>query len=1669
MINAIEIVQISGGGVPINVAPIANQVFFENEPLDGSLAVNATGGDGNLQYSEQGLPPGLTLEPTNGVIGGTPAVGSSAGSPYVVTITVDDSDALSSDQVSITFNITILESLASQNWVDKNEDESYTARHECSFVQAGDKFYLMGGRENSRTLDIYDYSSNSWNSLVDSSPVEFNHFQATEYEGLIWVIGAFKDNVFPNEAPADNIWAFDPVAQIWIQGPTIPAGRKRGSAGLVIYNDKFYIVGGNTIGHNGGFVPWFDEYDPATGTWTTLTDAPRARDHFHAVVIGNKLYAAGGRLSGGAGGTSKPVIPEVDVYDFSTGNWSTLPSGQNLPTPRAAAATVNYNDKLVVIGGEVREELVYGVLTTDALKITEEYDPATSTWTRLADLNFERHGTQGIVSGNGIFVTAGSPNLGGGNQHNMEYLVEDAPVGNPSTASTLSSPASLDIPFGSTADFDLDVAGGNVGLLVTSYEITGPDATNFTVNSGLANGGLLKTNISQTVTIANTGSTIGESATLTINYSPSGSTTISLNTIDNPSAQGVVSFTMVNADTDQDMFGLTDGMQIDEGTVQDINLSIRANTNPAVVGSVYLDLTGPLSNDRTENVAPYTLFGDSGGGTNYSGNLFPLGNYTMSATAYSGSGQGGSVLGTLTINFTITDQAGGVPPTLTNPGSQTNTEGDAVALQIQASSSNGSLTYSASGLPPDLSIDPNSGLISGTISDDAAGNMPFIEQNGLVVIENESGTIVPTWSATAVGGANGIVPGTNHFATQDGGTIPYNVTITTPGVYWFRWRTYITGTDPSSSNDNWLRFPNNNDVWFFGMKNAGDEASIIANLQGAQTDVVFPVGSSRNTPATSPDGASSNGYFKVYRGGLTEQYVWRASTSDGDPHLIYVWFVNPGTYTFEVSERSAGNALDKMALIYVDGPSYGNNELTAAAESPRGGAAAGSPYSAEVTVTDQFSPPLSTTEQFTWTVNPSGPMNMPPTAIATASPTSGDAPLQVNFTGSNSTDDNGIVSYSWDFGDGGTSNAADPSYTYSSDGIFTATLTVTDGVGLTDSDSVVITVDAPTGNQPPNAVASANPVSGDAPLQVNFTGSNSTDDTAVVSYSWDFGDGGSSTMADPQYTYNTLGGYTATLTVTDGEGLTDTATVPINVTDPNQQGVISFTLINADTDTDFFDLSHGMQIDESTTQGINLSIRANTNPAVVGSVVLDLTGPESNTRTEGRAPYALYGDSGSNYNGVLFPSGNYTMSATAYSGSGGSGTNLGSLTVLFSIGPGTGNNPPTAIATGTPTSGDAPLQVNFTGSNSTDDNGIVSYSWSFGDGGSSNSADPSYTYNNAGNFTATLTVTDGEGLTDSDSVVITVNDPTVNQPPNAVASGTPLSGDAPLLVTFTGSNSTDDTGIVSYSWVFGDGGTSNSADPQYTYNSFGNYTAVLTVTDGAGLTDTANVPITVTDPAQQGVVSFTLVNADTDVDLFDITEGMQIDESITQGVNLNIRANTNPGVVGSVFLDLTGPVSNTRTEGRAPYALYGDSNGNYNGVPFPTGSYTMSATAYSGSGLSGTNLGSLTTNFSIVSTGGKSALSDTDESLNDLLAIELYPNPTASTFNIQVSEGSALIKDVYLFDMSGRLIKKLNSIEIIQNDGLYTFDTYGMEEGIYYVKVLTTTQEAFNYPLVVRK
>jgi len=156
----------------------------------------------------------------------------------------------------------------------------------------------------------------------------------------------------------------------------------------------------------------------------------------------------------------------------------------------------------------------------------------------------------------------------------------------------------------------------------------------------------------------------------------------------------------------------------------------------------------------------------------------------------------------------------------------------------------------------------------------------------------------------------------------------------------------------------------------------------------------------------------------------------------------------------------------------------------------------------------------------------------PPVAGFSAVPTSGHRPLVVEFTDESTGE---ITSWSWDFGDGGTSTLQNPSHTYETAGYFTVSLTVS-GPGGSDTETktnyISVTELAPV------AGFSASPRSGGTPLEVQFTDESTG---TVTSWSWDFGDGGTSTQQNPSHTYNSTGYFTVTLTVS-GPGGSDTET-----------------------------------------------------------------------------------------------------------------------------------------------------------------------------------------------------------------------------------------------------------------------------------------------------------------------------------------------------------------------------------------------------------------------------------------------------------------------------------------------------------------------------------------------
>jgi N-acetylneuraminic acid mutarotase len=281
-----------------------------------------------------------------------------------------------------------------------------TARHEAAMVAFEGKAYLLGGR-GIKPVEEFNPATGKWHPL-GPTPLEIHHFQPVVFGDRVYVMTAMT-GPYPKETPLDSIYIWDPKRDTWEKGPTIPEQRRRGGAGTVVYDGKIYLVAGIIDGHTSGTIPWFDEFDPKTDKWRQLKDAPRARDHFSAIVVGNKLYAVGGRNSsyhepGNFAAFFATVIPEVDVYDFKTKTWSTLADG--LPNPTAAGGLVELHGDIYYFGGESSQALAHNV--------TQRLDVKTGKWKIMAPLQRGRHGSGAVVINGKIYTAAGSGGRGGG-------------------------------------------------------------------------------------------------------------------------------------------------------------------------------------------------------------------------------------------------------------------------------------------------------------------------------------------------------------------------------------------------------------------------------------------------------------------------------------------------------------------------------------------------------------------------------------------------------------------------------------------------------------------------------------------------------------------------------------------------------------------------------------------------------------------------------------------------------------------------------------------------------------------------------------------------------------------------------------------------------------------------------------------------------------------------------------------------------------------------------------------------------------------------------------------------------------------------------------------------------------------------------------------------------
>jgi PKD repeat protein len=342
----------------------------------------------------------------------------------------------------------------------------------------------------------------------------------------------------------------------------------------------------------------------------------------------------------------------------------------------------------------------------------------------------------------------------------------------------------------------------------------------------------------------------------------------------------------------------------------------------------------------------------------------------------------------------------------------------------------------------------------------------------------------------------------------------------------------------------------------------------------------------------------------------------------------------------------------------------------------------------------------------------------PPTVNFTATPLSGYAPLTTVLSPSiqgNATE------FLWNLGDGTTSTSSNAfSHVYVDPGTYTVSLTATGFGGSstkTRSNYITANVVIPA----PTIDFSFTPTEGYVPLQITFTSSTSN----VDYYTWNFGDGTTSSLANPVKTYSSPGIYTVSLTGTGGGGTRTT------------------TKINC------------IEADAIPLPSPNFIATPNTGYATITSMAFT-DGTTSNPLYPVTAWSWNFGDGGAtsslqNPTKTYSTPGTYTVSLTA-SNAGGSATHTKTNYVTVSA-----VTIPVASFTITPSSGDIPLTSSF--DNTSTGIGSLTYSWNFGDTTTSNLEDPPVkVYTTKGAYLVSLTASNAGG-TDTETHTVIASDP----------------------------------------------------------------------------------------------------------------------------------------------------------------------------------------------------------------------------------------------------------------------------------------------------------------------
>ena len=202
------------------------------------------------------------------------------------------------------------------------------------------KVYAIGGdayagQPSLSTVEVYDPSTDTW---TEKAPMLIPRFglSTSAVDGKIYAIGGW---LRPPERVISDVEEYDPATDTWTKKAPMPTARAALSTGVV--DGKIYAIGG--VPYNGGAAfSTVEVYDPATDTWTTKAPMPTARAPFLSTCVVNGIIY----VIGGANGET--AFSTVEAYDPATDTWTEKTS---MPRARTALATSVVGQKIYAIGG----------------------------------------------------------------------------------------------------------------------------------------------------------------------------------------------------------------------------------------------------------------------------------------------------------------------------------------------------------------------------------------------------------------------------------------------------------------------------------------------------------------------------------------------------------------------------------------------------------------------------------------------------------------------------------------------------------------------------------------------------------------------------------------------------------------------------------------------------------------------------------------------------------------------------------------------------------------------------------------------------------------------------------------------------------------------------------------------------------------------------------------------------------------------------------------------------------------------------------------------------------------------------------------------------------------------------------------------------------------------